>query len=202
MVTDLSRRTFARAAVLGLAATALPPLPALASTAASASRLVDSVVADINRAINAGKSESALYKDFERIFAKYADVATIAMVSLGADGRRATPAQKKAYIAAYQGYVSRKYGKRFREFVGGRLEVTGARPVKNYVEVKTIAHLRGEDPFEVTFVVSDRSGSERFINLYIEGVNMVLTEKTEIGALLDRRGGNLDALISDLAKMN
>ena len=65
-----------------------------------------------------------------------------------------------------------------------------------------MAFLRGEDPFEVSFVVSDRSGQDKFINLYIEGVNMVLTEKSEIGALLDRRGGNLDTLTADLKKMS
>lgn len=204
MVTDLSclsRRSFARTATLALAASALLPCSATASTPEAASLLVEKVVGEINRAINSGKPEADLYRDFERIFVKYADVPTIAMVSLGADGRRATQAQKKAYIAAYQGYVSRKYGKRFREFIGGRLEVSGARVVKDFVEVKTVAFLRGADPFAVSFVVSDRSGTEKFINLYIEGVNMVLTEKTEVGALLDRRKGNLDALIADLEKM-
>ena len=202
MVTDLSRRAFARTLALGAAVAALLPMPALAVSPDSATRLVTNVVDEINKAINSGKSEQALYKDFERIFNKYADVATIAMVSLGPDGKRATPAQKSAYIDAYKGYVSRKYGKRFREFIGGRLEITGAKTVKNYVEVKTVAFLRGEDPFEVSFVVSDRSGQDKFINLYIEGVNMVLTEKSEIGALLDRRGGDIDTLTADLKKMS
>ncbi|RYH10834.1 phospholipid-binding protein MlaC [Tropicimonas sp. IMCC6043] len=197
MVTDLTRRTFARTATLGLAA-ALLPAAAHASTPQSASKLVESLIADINNVINSGKSERSMYRDFERIFVTYADVPSIAGVSLGADWRRATDAQKRAYVAAFQGYISRKYGRRFREFIGGRLEIESSKTVKKYVEVKTTAFLRGEDPFEVAFVISDRSGREKFINMYIEGVNMVLTEKTEIGAMLDRRGGNIDALIADL----
>ncbi|MDV7144126.1 ABC transporter substrate-binding protein [Tropicimonas sp. TH_r6] len=172
----------------------------VASTPASATQLVEKLVAEINRVIASGKSEKAMYRDFEKIFVRYADVPTIALVSLGADGRRATDAQKRAYVSAYQGYISRKYGKRFREFIGGRLEVKGAKKVKKYIEVKTTAFLKGEDPFEVSFVVTDRSGTEKFINMYIEGVNMVLTEKTEIGTMLDRRKGNIDQLIADLKK--
>ena len=94
--------------------------------------------------------------------------------------------------------MARKYGKRFREFIGGRLEVQGVKQVKSFYQVRTIAHLRGEAPFEVDFHVSDRSGKDLFFNMYIEGINMLLTEREEIGAMLDRRKGNIDALIRDL----
>ena len=94
--------------------------------------------------------------------------------------------------------IARKYGRRFREFIGGRLEVKGVRKVKNWFEVETTAFLRGEAPFAVTFHVSNRSGRDLFFNMFIEGVNLLLTERTEIGALIDRNGGNIDAMISDL----
>ncbi len=63
-----------------------------------------------------------------------------------------------------------------------------------------IADLRGEPPFEVTFLVSDRSGGNRFFDLLIEGISLLRTERTEIGAMLDRRGGDLDALVADLRR--
>ncbi|SLN65051.1 putative phospholipid-binding protein MlaC precursor [Pseudoruegeria aquimaris] len=179
----------------------LLPAPARALSAGQAEALVGALVKDINAIINSGKSERAMYGDFERLFAKYADVPTIARYTLGADARSASPAQLRAYTGAFQGYISRKYGRRFREFIGGRLEVNGARPVKNFYEVRTTAYLRGESPFEVTFLVSDRSGSNKFFNIFIEGVNMLLTERSEIGALLDRRRGNLDQLTADLRKL-
>ena len=152
----------------------------------------------INAVITAGKSEAAMIADFERIFITYADMPYIAAYALGADGRRASPAQKKAFSAAFQGYVARKYGKQFRKFIGGRIEVNGASKVKNAYQVSTTAYLRGQSPFEVTFFVGEKSG--RFYNMYIEGVNMLLTERTEIGAMLDRRRGDLDAMIRDLAQ--
>jgi phospholipid transport system substrate-binding protein len=142
-----------------------------------------------------------MYRDFERIFATYADVPTVALYTLGVDGRAATDAQKRAYIEAFRGYIARKYGARFRDFIGGRLEIEGVRRIKTYYQVRTTAYLRGEDPFFVDFHVSDRSGEPRFFNMFIEGVNMLLTEREEIGAMLDRRGRDLDRLIADLRTM-
>lgn len=200
MSSNLTRR----AAIGLIGGAALLPAPVLALSAGEAERLVDSLVTDINAVINSGKSERQMYPDFERLFVRYGDVPTIARYVLGVDGRRASQAQMRAFTQAYQGYVSRKYGRRFREFIGGRLEVRGSRPIQvgggRGYEVRTIAFLRGESPLEVTFSVSDRSGRDKFFNMTVEGVNMLLTERTEIGALLDRRGGNIDALIRDLQR--
>ncbi len=200
-MNDLTRRTV----MTGLAAaavslTAMPRAAVAALTEARARQLIDQVVNDINRVIASGKSETAMYADFEHIFAKYADTAYIAAYALGPDGRRATPAQKKAFSKAFQSYLARKYGKRFREFIGGRLEVRAVRKVKKWYEVKTTAFLRGQAPFEVTFLVSERTGKDKFFNMFVEGVNMLLTERTEIGAMLDARRGNIDAMIEDLRR--
>ncbi len=197
--SSISRRAVL-AGVTGTAALAAAPA-CWALNAGQAEALVDRVIAEINSVINSGKAEKAMYKDFERIFIRYADVPTIARYSLGADARSASKAQLNAYTKAFTGYMSRKYGRRFREFIGGRLEVRSSRKVKSFFEVKTTAFLRCTDPFEVTFLVSDRSGQNKFFNMFIEGVNMLLSERTEIGALLDRRKGNLDKLIRDLRNL-
>ncbi|MEL6619343.1 MAG: ABC transporter substrate-binding protein [Pseudomonadota bacterium] len=182
------------------AATLLPAFPALAITEGGATRLVDSLVGDINKVIASGKGENAMFRDFERIFARYSDTSYIAAYAMGVDGRRASGAQKRAFSKAFQGYIARKYGKRFREFIGGRLEVRGVKAVKNWYEVDTTAFLQGESPFTVTFHVSDRSGKNLFFNMFIEGINLLLTERTEIGALLDRNRGDIDAMIADLQR--
>lgn len=202
MANDFTRRRFL-SNVLGTGAVASASLiaaPALALTEATARQLVDRLVADINRVIASGKSANAMYADFERIFAKYADVPTIANYTLGADGRRATAAQKRAFADAFRGYIARKYGKRFREFIGGRIEVQGVKSEKSYFVVRTTAFLQGSSPFALDFQVSDRSGRDLFFNMKFEGVNLLLTERTEIGSMLDRRGGNLDQLIADIKR--
>ncbi len=194
---SLNRRHFLSTGLAGLALTALP-LPALAQTEASAKALVNSVVAEINRVIASGKSENAMLRDFEKIFVQYADVPIMARYALGADARSASPAQLRQFTKAFQHYISRKYGRRFREFIGGEVNVRNARKIRAGFEVRTMVKLQGSSPFEVTFLVSDKSGRDKFYNMFIEGVNLLLTERTEIGAMLDARGGDLNRLIKDL----
>ncbi len=198
-----------RAALKGMGAGALAlagvlpgARPALAGelTTEEARKLIDRLVGEINQVINSGKSEEQMLREFERIFAKYSDVPAIARYALGVDARRATKKQMREFTKAFQRYISRKYGRRFREFIGGRIEVKKARKLKKFYEIKTITKLRGQEPFEVVFHVSDRSGKPLFFNIFIEGINMLLSEREEIQAMLDRRGGNIDALIRDLRK--
>lgn len=197
----ISRRSFVMTAMAGLGAgvgAGLVPMPVLALTEQSARALVDEVVANINQVIASGKSQNAMIKDFERIFVRYADVPIMARYALGPDARTASRSQLRSFTKAFQSYISRKYGRRFREFVGGRVEVKSTRKIKAGYEIRSTAYLQGQAPFEVTFLVSDKSGSEKFFNMFIEGVNLLLTERTEIGAMLDQRKGNLDQLIKDL----
>jgi len=176
------------------------PLPGFALTTDQASALVGTLVADINQVINSGRSEAQMFPEFERIFQRYADVPTIARSTLGPDARRASAAQLQAFTTAFRSYISRKYGKRFREFIGGAIEVKSARAVKSFHEVNCIVRLTGEAPFAIIFLVSDQGGSDKFFDMLIEGISLLKSERTEIGAMIDRRGGDLDAMIRDLAR--
>ena len=192
------RRLLAGAGAAVLLGGVFRPGAALALTDGQARALIARAVDDVNAAIDSGQTGPALYAQFEAIFVKYADVPTIARSALGTASRGASAGQMQSFTTAFRGYISRKYGKRFREFIGARFEVEGARQVKTFYEVKTVAHLRGEAPFEVLWHVSDKSGKDLFFNIIIEGVNMLAAERTEIGAMLDARRGNIDALIADL----
>lgn len=198
-MNNLSRRGVIGSG-LATAFLAVSPVPALALTNANAKALVDQVVNDINKVIASGKSLSSMIKDFERIFGRYADVNIIAQSTLGADSRRINRAQMREFTKTFRNYIARKYGRRFNEFVGGRIEVKGVRVVKSWHEVKSTVYLQGSSPFEVSFLVSDRSGKDLFFDMIIEGVSLRLSERTEIGSMLDRRNGDINAMIADLKK--
>lgn len=75
-----------------------------------------------------------------------------------------------------------------------------SREVKKFFEVKTNAVIKNQGNFEVIFLVSDRSGRPLFFNVFVEGLNLLLTERSEIGAILDRNKGDIGSLIRDLEK--
>lgn len=195
MTVSLTRRTLLLA---GSAATLIAASPAAALTEAQARSLVDKVIAEIDVVIRSQKSDAAILRDLEKLFARYADLDIMAQYALGADGRSASAADKRAFTNAFKGYVTRKYGKRFRDFIGGRIEVESTRAIRAGYEVKAKAYLEGQSPFDVAFHISDRSGRDLVFNIFIEGVNLLLTERTEIGAMLDQRNGNIRQLASDL----
>jgi phospholipid transport system substrate-binding protein len=193
----LTRRAFGAGLATGAGFLAMA-LPVRALTVDQARALIDKAVAEVNAIIDSGKSESAMLKDFEHLFATYADVPTIARSALGPAARTASASDMAAFTKAFQGYISRKYGRRFREFIGGRIEVKDAHPIKSYYEVVSTAYLQGEAPFEVDWDVSDKSGRLLFFNIIIEGVNMLASERTEIGAILDKNGGDISKLVAAL----
>lgn len=172
---------------------AVPPR-AFALSVDTSQMMVTNLVTEVNTVIASGKSEAAMINDFARLFDKYSDVPTIARYCLGADARGASAAEMQAYTVAFRQYIASKYGRRFREFVGGQITVEGAQPVKSWIEVETTVLLRGRSPLRMDFHVSDRSGAHKFFNFIIEGVNMLLTERAEIGAILDAEGRDIARL--------
>lgn len=189
-----------RAVVAGLAALTLA-FPANALTGSTAEKLVDAAVNDINKIIASGKSEKAMLGGFQKVFERYADVNIIALTTLGPARRSASKSEVSAYVKAFKGYFTRKYARRFNEFVGGKIIVEGSRKSKSNYEVRSTAKLRGVAPFNVAWLVSDRSGKPKIFNIIIEGVNTLTSERAEIGAMLDKRRGSIKKLTADLKKM-
>lgn len=195
---NLSRRSVLLGASAALALTAGP---GLALNTSQAKALVDKLVADINRVINSGMAERRMYGEFERIFVAYADVPTIARSVLGPPARGLNRSELSAYTKAFTGYMSRKYGKRFREFIGGKIEVIRAEPWKSHFQVHTVTTMAGIAPFSVIYRVSDRSGRDKFFDMLIEGISMLKSEAVEMAALLEKRRGDVGRLTADLQRL-
>lgn len=171
---------------------------ALAISQSSAESLISNLTNDIFLVINSGKPEKVMLRDFERIFVKYADVPVIARSSLGFARRSASKSQINSYTKAFQGYVTRKYGKRFREFIGAEIKVTKSQKSKRGYLVDSSVTFKGKRPFLVQWQVSDASGRNLMFDLIIEGISLLRLEREEIGTMLDRRGGDINKLIAHL----
>lgn len=195
--TGTSRR---RLLALGAVLLAAPAVPAFAQSATDrATALVQSLSDQLIALLRSGRSEAQLYGEFEKLLARYGDIPVVAGSVLGPPWRSATPAQKQAFVAAFQTYLSRKYGKQFRDYQNASISIVRARDAgKNGVLVETKVTRPGRDGFTVEWQVSERGGAPKVINLIIEGVSMLTNERAEIGAQLEAAGGNLDKLIANL----
>lgn len=172
--------------------------PARAMTAGEASAAIRRAVDEVLGIISSGQPPAQMYAAFAGVFQRHADVDAIARSALGPTARQMDRASFAQFRDAMTGYVSRKYGRRFQEFLGSRIEVGAARPLKSFWAVDSTAYLNGRSPMAVEWHVSDKTGQPRFFNLIIEGVNMLASEREEISAMLARRKGDMGALVADL----
>ena len=123
----------------------------------------------------------------------------VAASVLGPPWRSASQGQRQGFVAAFQSYLARKYGAQFDEYRNARIEVTGAKDAgKAGVLVPTRVVRPGQQAIAVDWQISERSGQARVVNLVIEGVSMLATERAEVGAMLEASRGSVDGVIGQL----
>ena len=139
--------------------------------------------------------------ELEKLFQKYVDVPIIARAVLGKSWREATSDQRERFINAFKTYVSNKYGKQFSEFKGTKLEIVKSRDTqtKAGVLVSTEVVVPGHTPLKVVWQVSDGSGSLKLIDMRVEGISMLSTERQEFRSKLKKFNGSIDDLIQAIS---
>ena len=118
-------------------------------------------------------------KELEKLFQEYDDIPIIARAVLGKSWRNANTYQKAKFVSAFKNYVSIKYGRQFSEFRGTTLEIVKSRDTltKAGVLVSTVVVVPGNPSLKVVWQVSDGSGSLKLIDLRVEGISMLSTER-------------------------
>ena len=135
--------------------------------------------------------------ELKNLFQKYVDISIIARAVLGKSWRQANSDQRKRFISVFKTYVSNKYGRHFSEFKGTTLEITKSRDTltKAGVLVSSIVLVPGNPSLKVVWQVSDGSGSLKLVDLRVEGISMLSTERQEFRSKLKKFEGSIDDLI-------
>ena len=160
--------------------------------------LYDDLVATSIKELSTNEQKTEL----EKLFQKYVDIPIIARAVLGRSWRDANTDQRTKFVYAFKNYVSNKYGRQFSEFKGTTLEIVKSRDTltKAGVLVSTVVVVPGNPSLKVVWQVSDGSGSLKVIDLRVEGVSMLSTERQEFRSRLKKFGGSLDELILEISR--
>ena len=139
--------------------------------------------------------------ELKNLFQKYVDIPIIARAVLGKSWRQANSDQRKRFISVFKTYVSNKYGRQFSEFKGTTLKITKSRDTltKAGVLVSSIVVVPGNPSLKVVWQVSDGSGSLKLIDLRVEGISMLSTERQEFRSKLKKFQGSIDDLIQSIS---
>ena len=159
--------------------------------------LYDDLVATSIKELSTNEQKTEL----EKLFQKYVDIPIIARAVLGKSWRDANTDQRTKFVYAFKNYVSNKYGRQFSEFKGTTLEIIKSRDTltKAGVLISTEVVVPGNSPLKVVWQVSDGSGSLKLIDLRVEGISMLSTERQEFRSKLKKFNGSLDDLILSIS---
>jgi phospholipid transport system substrate-binding protein len=189
-----------RTLFIGLIAFSLmtPSLAVQAQSGSSASQFVGNLVnAALQVLADRKMSEAAREQSFERLLSENFDVPRIARFVLGRYWTSASDQDRRKFIDTYREFIIRAYAARFSEYSGETVKVTGARPEgANYTVVNSeIVHPNGEPPVKVSWRVRQSGDSYKIVDVDVEGVSMMLTQREEFTSVIQRSGGTVAGLI-------
>ncbi|MFV0473446.1 MAG: phospholipid-binding protein MlaC, partial [Pikeienuella sp.] len=161
---------------------------------------VNGVIADLRTLINNGRSGAEGAAEFLALLERKTSLSQVAGFAMGRTWREMSDAQKSAYQDAFRSYISRTYQNRFGEYSGENIEVTGSVDAgQKGVLVKSNVIRPSAAPVVLEWLVSDRSGQPLLADVVFEGVSLAITLRETFGGMVEKRNGDIDLFIADLA---
>ena len=147
---------------------------------------------------NISKEQQIL--EFKKLLKNNFDMRTIARFALGRYWKSASPAQQNEYMTLFEKMVLNVYAKRFEEYQGQALVVNDARPEGNsdILVHSTIEQPGGNAPIKVDWRIRNKNGSNKVIDVIVEGVSMSLTQRSDFSSVIQRGGGDINVLLEHL----
>ena len=134
---------------------------------------------------------------FRELFNSDFDVPAIGRFVLGRYWRAATPQEQQEFLGLFQEYVVRAYSARLGGFGGEPFRVTGART--NGAETVVSSEIvLASGPIGLDWYLTNHGGQYKITDVYIAGVSMKVTQRDEFAAVIQRSGGRVEGLLSQL----
>lgn len=116
---------------------------------------------------------------------------------VGTYWRRMTPEQRTEYLNLFSEWVLKTYSIRLGGYSGEQFKVLSTSPAgQRDVLVKTRIDKSGGNGFNASWRVRKIDGGYKIIDIYVEGVSMAITQRSEFESILQRQG--IDGLIGML----
>ena len=190
--------------IAALVATGLPSGPARADEfGAGAKKFIEILTSDAISMLTVediSKTERA--DRFRRLMNENFAIKGIAKFVIGRHWRKATESEKKEYLQLFEDLLVDTYADRFAKYSGEKLvvnksEVRG----KGDALVHTIMiRVDGAKPLKVTWRVRGKKGIYKIVDIMVEGISMVVTQKSEFASFIQKNGGSLGPLLIELRK--
>ena len=172
---------------------AAPPMVNPADAVAFMNRLWDRAVEVLNN-----KSDPNIRQArFRQLFHDDFDCPGIARFVLGRDWRSASEDEQKEFVQAFENYVVLVYTARLSNFGGQTFKVRGSRSDGDGVIVSTeVLTPGGTSPLHIDWRLVTDNGAYKINDVIVEGVSMMVTQRSEFASVVQRHGGQLRGLLT------
>lgn len=127
------------------------------------------------------------------------DVNTIGKFALGKHRRGADPEVLKAYLVTVEDFIVMTYSRRFGEFAGQKLEITGTTPEDaNDIFVLSKIMRPGKEPIPIRWRVRGNDDKIRIIDVEVEGTSQALTYRQDFTSVIQSKGNGVTGLTEEL----
>jgi phospholipid transport system substrate-binding protein len=188
-VRPFSRRLFM---CLALPLALAPSLAMAADPAASYVSKVGNGVIAAARANSVGQFRSLLKAN--------ADIAAIAIYSLGPYRKSLTNDVRSEYYGLVENYIAKVFQQNAKKLAGEGLEVQGIKDAGDSVLVKSVLNMGGGGVMPVTWRLVKRGDGYRIFDVNVDGIWLASTQKTNFVSVLKKNNGQMSALLDYLRK--
>jgi phospholipid transport system substrate-binding protein len=134
---------------------------------------------------------------FRHLFQADFDGPGIARFVLGRYWRTASEQEQQEYMKLFEDYVIFVYGTRLSNFNGETFKVRGSRTDESGTVVSTdIISPSGEPPIKVDWRLVADKGAFKINDVIIEGISMMVTQRSEFASIIQRHGGQVGGLLA------
>lgn len=203
-----SLSAFSRRSFLGVMAAAMISVVSLSAPALSADAKVGSPASAFVEGLGNEALSSLTIKDIptaerERrvraLLRKNFDLQTISRFAMGTYWKTATEAEKKEYQALFEDMIVKTYARRFEEYSGQQFKVAGALKVDEKDSIVSSQILQQDGPpVNVEWRVRAKNGQIKVVDVIVESISMSVTQRSDFGAVIQRGGGKVEALLASL----
>jgi phospholipid transport system substrate-binding protein len=183
--------------VPGGAARALP-------SAAAAEQVVQRLVDQVLRLLDEGGVDNLDQGVLLSVLDEGTDLTLLGRLVLGRYWREANQRQRTEYLQLFRHYMLQTLVQRLRQYVGSdlsyageRFQIIASRPVgERDVLVQSRVAPPSSQPLRVDWRLRERPGEPVIIDLIVEGISLLVTQRSEFAAVLER--GGVDGLLTEL----
>ena len=138
---------------------------------------------------------------FRQLFVRGFDVDKISRLVLGRYWRKATAAEREEFRRVFEDFIVKTYADRLSNYSGETFTIQSAmkRNETESVVQSTIVRPTGP-PTRVDWRIDAASGEQRIVDVAIEGVSMLVTQRSEFASVIQSNGGKVSGLIEALRK--